>query len=227
MELYKLLDIKKGITSVIGGGGKTTLIHTLADELKECGTVIITTTTHIRKSDVFKNIVTDETTPLSLIAQELEQHRCVCIGSKADDDKLTIPLFDLSELSLICDYILIEADGSKGLPLKAHLEYEPVVPCESNAAILVVGIDALTKSVQDVTHRVERFCDIVSCKSTDIVSDTMVASLLNFENLHDIVVINKCDTFELTQKAELLSAKINKKCIVSSLLKGECYVSSN
>ncbi|MBE6824160.1 MAG: putative selenium-dependent hydroxylase accessory protein YqeC [Ruminococcaceae bacterium] len=227
MKLYKLLDIKRGITSIIGGGGKTTLIHTLADELKAFGTVVIMTTTHIKKSDVFKNIITDDSTPLSHIAEELKHHRCVCIGTKADNDKLTTPHFSFSELSLVCDYILVEADGSKRLPLKAHLEYEPVIPCDSNATILVVGIDALENKAQDVTHRVDRFCEIVSCKSTDIVSDTMVASLLKFENLHDVVVINKCDTFELTQKAELLSKKIYKKCIISSLLKGEWYVSSN
>ncbi len=227
MELYKLLDIKKGITSFIGGGGKTTLIHTLADELKAVGTVIITTTTHIKKSDVLKNIVIDETTTLTKVSEELKHNRCICIGKQAEDDKFTIPHLDIRELSSICDYILVEADGSKGLPLKAHLEHEPVVPCDSNATILVVGIDALSNKVKDITHRAQHFCDIVSCESTDIVSDTMVASLLSFENLHDIVVINKCDSFELTQKAERLSAKIDKKCIISSLLKGEWYVSSN
>ena len=51
MRLTELLDIdvnSKKIISVVGGGGKTSLIFRLAEELAEQGTkVIVTTTTHI------------------------------------------------------------------------------------------------------------------------------------------------------------------------------------
>ena len=51
MRLTELLDIdvnSKKIISVVGGGGKTSLIFRLAEELAEQGKkVIVTTTTHI------------------------------------------------------------------------------------------------------------------------------------------------------------------------------------
>ena len=33
MDLAKLLDIRPGVTAVIGGGGKTSLLRTLGEEL--------------------------------------------------------------------------------------------------------------------------------------------------------------------------------------------------
>ena len=47
MKLQEALEIPRGITSVIGGGGKTTLLSVLARELA-CGgaTVALTTSTH-------------------------------------------------------------------------------------------------------------------------------------------------------------------------------------
>lgn len=40
------LDVRPGITSIIGSGGKTTLLRTLAAELSDHAPVLLTTTTH-------------------------------------------------------------------------------------------------------------------------------------------------------------------------------------
>ena len=47
MKISQLLKIQKGITALIGGGGKTTLMYRLAQELSEVGTVIVSTSTKI------------------------------------------------------------------------------------------------------------------------------------------------------------------------------------
>lgn len=226
--LCDLLNIQKGITSVIGGGGKTTLIHFLASELIERGTVIITTTTHIMKSDVFPNVLTqDDADNLSMITKHISQRRCLCVGSVYDGDKLSAPCVELTDLLSVCDYVLVEADGSKHLPLKAHSDREPVIPQESNRTILVLGVDAVGKKLKDVTHREHIACEILGCSGRDTVTADMVAQLANTENLHDVAVINKCDTTELVDTANSIAKKLKSKCIISSLLKGEMYVSSN
>ena len=228
MLISGLLKIEKGITAVIGGGGKTTLLHTLAKELSVKGTVVITTTTHIMKSEEFHNMLTNkEEDNLSYIGEQINQHRCVCLGSEFGEGKLGTPDVLLSELSSVCDYVLVEADGSKHLPLKAHLEHEPVIPENSSQTILVVGVDSVGKSLKDTTHRSERAAEILSCSEDDAVTPLLVSSLLNIENLHDKVVINKCDTDKLKSIAEQISSNINTECIISSLLKGEWHVSSN
>ena len=45
--LADLLEIRTGVTAVIGGGGKTTLLRTLGGELSRDHTVLLCTTTKI------------------------------------------------------------------------------------------------------------------------------------------------------------------------------------
>ncbi|MBQ8057222.1 MAG: putative selenium-dependent hydroxylase accessory protein YqeC [Ruminococcus sp.] len=223
-----LLKIKKGVTSVIGGGGKTTLLNTLANELKAKGAVIITTTTHIMKSEIFPNVVTkygEEN--LSYINEQLKKHNCICLGSLSENGKLTMPDTSFSDLEKIFDYILVEADGSKRLPLKAHLDFEPVIPVESNQTILVTGVDAVGCKLSEVAHRVNKASELLGCSRDTVVTPEMVAKLINTENLHNRVVFNKCDNINLKETAGLISRDIKTECIIASLLKGEWYVSSN
>lgn len=227
MKISEILKIEKGITCVIGGGGKTTLLHVLADELKENGSVIITTTTHIMKSDVFYNVVIKDECEPAFISEKIKEHNCICLGSYFEGDKLSAPNIAITDLCSICDYILVEADGSKHLPLKAHLESEPIIPNENNKTVLVLGIDCVNKRVKDAVHRYKKMCELVGCCENDIVTPDMIASLLKAENLHDTVVINKCDNDELRALGENLSKVLDEDCIISSLLKGEWYVSSN
>ena len=49
MRVSALIHVSSGIISIIGSGGKTTLMRTLAGQLP--GTVILTTTTHIYPLD--------------------------------------------------------------------------------------------------------------------------------------------------------------------------------
>ena len=43
----------------------------------------------------------------------------------------------------LADYALVEADGSRGLPLKAFASYEPEVPDASSIVVVVAGLDAV------------------------------------------------------------------------------------
>ena len=57
----------------------------------------------------------------------------------------------LERLKKEIDVILIEADGSHGLPLKYPRNNEPVVDKDSNEIILIT-LKGLGKPVQDVVH---------------------------------------------------------------------------
>ena len=58
----------------------------------------------------------------------------------------------LERLKKEIDVILIEADGSHGLPLKYPRNNEPVVDKDSNEIILITSLKGLGKPVQDVVH---------------------------------------------------------------------------
>ena len=82
MELQELLGISPGVTALIGGGGKTTMMYALARELSRRGTVICTTTTHIRPPDHLPVLERVD-------RAGVERARCVCAGRPTAEGKLT------------------------------------------------------------------------------------------------------------------------------------------
>ena len=49
--------------------------------------------------------------------------------------------------------MLVEADGSKRLPAKAHASWEPVLPPQRKRTVCVFGASALGQSIQTAAHR--------------------------------------------------------------------------
>ena len=138
MTLTELLNIRPGVTAVIGSGGKTTLLRTLGTELAEVGgRVLLCTTTKILP---FPGL------PCACDRAELDDlaaSRLLCAGMPLENGKLTVPEIPMAELAARFDYVLVEADGSARLPLKAHASHEPVIPPEAGQTICVFGLSAL------------------------------------------------------------------------------------
>ena len=116
MGLAELLGAGRGVTSVIGSGGKTSLLAALARELSS--TVVLTTTTHILPFAGVPLVTSDDAGD---VVAALAGSRIVCVGSQAEKDgKLTAPELGMDVLAALADHVLVEADGSRRLPLKAH-----------------------------------------------------------------------------------------------------------
>ena len=88
MELAKALDVRPGVTAIIGGGGKTTLMECLAEELSAQARVIVCTTTHIYPEQNMPCLVS---TSEAEIAAELARTHCVCVGSASESGKFSAP----------------------------------------------------------------------------------------------------------------------------------------
>ena len=76
MELRELLEIGPGLTALIGGGGKTTLMYHLASELRQQGTVLVCTTTRIWPPAHLR-VCTEEGT----LREELRRRGIACAGT--------------------------------------------------------------------------------------------------------------------------------------------------
>ncbi len=204
--LYRQLEIRPGITAVIGSGGKTSLIAALCRELP--GTVIVCTSTHIFPAEGYP-----------LVTGKLEQLPAdrVCVGTPAENGKLTAPAQSLAALAELADYVLVEADGSKGLPLKAHLDYEPVIPAETDQVIQVVGLSGMGKQISSAAHRPERYAEICGCIVEDIAIPERMAKVLNTEALADRYVLNQADDPEDEKFGRTLAALLQKPAILTKL----------
>ncbi len=204
----EILNIERGMTAIIGSGGKTSLMLRLAHELQKKSRVIVTTSTHIFPPQEIP------------VVQELhEPHACVCVGTPCENGKLTAPKQRFEELSLLADYILIEADGSKHLPLKAHLAHEPIIP-KNAQVICVVGASGLFLPIEEAVHRHERFFELTG---SPIATVEAVALALKTEAFAHRYFINQADGNETA--ALQLAKLLPKPTVVASLKKGEILCS--
>ena len=140
-RLWELLGIEKGLTAVMGSGGKTSLLYELAEELRQRGTVLLATTTHIMRPEQYPFAQTAEE-----LAAALAEHGAACAGSYTAEGKLTAPGFPGWETA--ADYVLVEADGSKRLPAKAHAAWEPVLPPQRRRTVCVLGASAFGQTIR-------------------------------------------------------------------------------
>lgn len=213
MDIAPLLGIRKGLNAIVGSGGKTTLMYTLAEELKEKGRVIISTSTHIRIPESYP-LVTGSAAELE---SKLGNNSVVCTGCVADNGKITAPSVPFDELEKLADYVLVEADGSRGLPLKAHAEYEPVIPSNAERVILVVGADGLGKPLKEVCHRPEIWAAAAGVPEGEAASPEFVAKVIKKEGYGDIVFINKVEGEERQDAAMKLAALLDCPVVIGSL----------
>ena len=189
MPLAELLGVRPGVTSVIGSGGKTSLIAALARELS--GTVVLTTTTHIQP---FPDMPLVTSADADDVRAALAGSRVACVGSRAEKNgKLVAPLLGIDALASLADYVLVEADGARRLPLKAHAPWEPVVPACSGRTILVLGASGLGHPVREKVHRPELFCELAGCTPDDPATPELVARAANAEALADVALVNQAD----------------------------------
>ena len=231
MDLREPLGVRPGVTSVVGSGGKTTLLEALAAELP--GTVVLTTTTHILP---FPDVPTLVDPMRKDVVRELARSRVVCVGSRAAGgekdapggtaeyaagsekiatEKLAAPACGIEALTDVADYVLVEADGSRQLPLKAHAAWEPVVPACSTRTILVAGASGLGRPVFEAVHRPEVFCELVGCTPEDAATPERVARAINAEALADVVLVNQADV--APEEARELAALLDVPGVVGSL----------
>lgn len=215
MQLYERLGVPCGVTAVIGSGGKTTLLRTLSRELP--GTVILTTTTHILP---FEGVPLLTAPTEDEVRAALARSRVLCLGTPAPEGKLTAPSLPFSLLEQLADYVLVEADGSRRLPLKAHAPHEPVIPANAQRVVLVVGADGFGKPIRDVCHRSERYAALCGVSENALVTPELEAALILAEGLGDRVYINKVETAEDYDRAAALANRLTCPVTAGSLHKG-------
>ena len=203
MELAPLLGIQKGVTAIIGSGGKTTLLRTLADELP--GRVLLCTSTHFQG---YADLPTVLDPTESALQEALEKSRIVCAAGRSPIGKLVDCGIAYEVLASLADYVLVEADGSRQLPLKAHAAHEPVVPPCSRQVICVVGMSGLHRPVREAVHRPELFCPLAGCNPEDEVTAELVARGLLREGLADTVFLNQAESDSVLQDAAVIASRL-------------------
>jgi len=177
------------VVSLIGAGGKTTTLIALGHELAEAGwRVLATTTTRIGADqlDLMPHAATI-TSSMESLSAALSERRFVFLYDRVRSGEVHGP--DLNYISNILDsldsdVLLIEADGARGLPLKAPYDHEPVIPSETTLVVPVASLSVLGQPLDEShVYNAEAIHDRYGFGLGNRVKSPWVAQVLRDEEL--------------------------------------------
>jgi probable selenium-dependent hydroxylase accessory protein YqeC len=168
------------LVSIVGAGGKTTILHTLGQELAGAGNkVILTTTTKMAPNQVTG--MTCWSSDPDRIEETLAPGVAVFVCTEVTAHKvkgLSPQTVDTLFSSTSADHIIVEADGARSKLIKAPDHHEPVIPGGSTSVVVVVGAGALGRPVGEVAHRIDRITDLTGLTEDDVLTPSHVARIL-------------------------------------------------
>lgn len=139
------------IIAFVGAGGKTSLLKETAARYRAMGKrVFVTTTTHMLQEE--DTLLTDDA---QQILGVLKETGYVMAGIA---EGIKIRALSKETYEAVCahaDVVLVEADGSKHMPLKFPNSTEPIIPENADEIQVVCGLHALGQKAKDVCHRLE------------------------------------------------------------------------
>lgn len=191
--LAETLGISKGqVISIIGSGGKSTLMEGLALALCDRLKIMVTTTTKIFQPkdpsfhleieawDVFLSKANNQwTEPGSISVYGASAMPCQDIHGQ---DQIKISgidqsIFDrdIEAVNSVFDLVLIEADGSRNRPFKGWKPDEPLIPENTTMTIGVLGAHQLGVPLEETyVHRMDYFKDFIQEGDTVITKETLL-----------------------------------------------------
>jgi probable selenium-dependent hydroxylase accessory protein YqeC len=149
---------RREIISLVGAGGKTTLMFRLAKELvREGKKVITTTTTKIMEPSTEESpclfIESENEKIKEFVKKHLSSYRHITLAQeRIEPKKLKGVSSDfVSELwkSEQTEFLIVEADGAAGHPVKAPRIGEPVIPPDTTLVVALLGVDGMELELRE------------------------------------------------------------------------------
>jgi probable selenium-dependent hydroxylase accessory protein YqeC len=231
-SLLRALDIGPGaMVSLVGGGGKTTLMYALARQISSVkrAEVITTTTTKIltpnESESPYLLITPADRVDEKEITDLLRAHRHITVVSEAlPNGKLKgiSPEFAMALAQISSrPSIIIEADGADQRPLKAPRAWEPVIPKDTILVVAVAGLDGFGHPLNEKrVFSVERFSAVTGMLPGDPVTENAIADVITHpegltkgapKDARIVVFLNKIDVEGGLEAGERIAREILKK----------------
>jgi probable selenium-dependent hydroxylase accessory protein YqeC len=188
-SLVESLGLKpREVISLVGAGGKTTLMFRLAGELLLTGEKVVTTTTTkilepTSEETAFLFVHSDEEDLKQFALRGIHQYHHITIAReriesrklKGVSSSLVNELWGFHEI----DKMIVEADGAAGRPVKAPREREPVIPSSTTLVVAILGVDGVGMELNDENmFQAERISKITGIPIGDKLTDEAMAVLM-------------------------------------------------
>jgi molybdenum cofactor cytidylyltransferase len=180
---------RKEVVTLVGGGGKTTLMFRLAGELAQSGAHVVTTmTTRIFAGQMAlapAHLIWEDGGSLFGPLHELLAgfgHVLLAGGVSVEQDKVSgLPPELVNQIAAdpLVDFVIVEADGSRRLPFKAPADHEPVVPSDTTIVVPVVGMEVLGRPLtSENVHRPHLVAALAGAMPGDVVTPEIITAVV-------------------------------------------------
>jgi probable selenium-dependent hydroxylase accessory protein YqeC len=197
----------KPCVAIIGGGGKTSLLLRLGDELlsqTDQPSILLASLTQMPVSRVDNAIPVNQLLEIGIPEMMRRHNPLLVLGPSISDKKIAgLSNDELNEIRQPFDSCIFECDGARGLPLKAHNQRDPIIPEYSTQAIVLVGADVVGTRVNDgLVHRPDLFCETWNCDYDTVLNAQIIAEILTSKQGYHQKIPGSIQTRYLVNKAD-------------------------
>jgi probable selenium-dependent hydroxylase accessory protein YqeC len=168
------------LVSIVGAGGKSTILFALGRDLAAAGArVILTTTTRVGENQPGEPICW--CSEPAVVEAALAPGVPVFVAAGRAPGKIVGPspaAVDLLFEGTGADYVVVEADGAAGMAIKAPAGHEPVIPSGSTTVVVVASIAAVGQPISAVAHRPDRVASLIGAQPGDRLTLDGIAAVL-------------------------------------------------
>jgi probable selenium-dependent hydroxylase accessory protein YqeC len=221
----------RGVISLVGAGGKTSLMFKLAHELSVAGASVLTTTTtriYEPRPDQSRCVVVSDSIAelLDEARRQIDGHRHISMACHRLPDEgklagLTPESVDSIWKRHLFAWIIVEADGAAGRPLKAPAVHEPVIPGCTSYLVGFAGLSGVGQPLNDHwIFRPDHFAKVTGLPHNSLVTENAVAELFThpeglFKSAPDhatrIAFLNQADTPEKYATGQRIARRLTAK----------------
>lgn len=165
------------VVSLMGSGGKTSLLMAFAETYRQQGVPVVLTTT--TRTEPVPGFPAFDLAALAGLDRAALPPLFFLRDGLAEDGKwrgLSAGAVDSLGGEFPDRVVLVEVDGAAKLPLKIHRPGEPVWPGRTSLAVVVMGAGAVGSFASGVVHRLGR----IPCPTLDLLPE---GALLTWDHL--------------------------------------------
>ncbi len=171
--------------AAVGAGGKTTFLSQLAREYAQG--VLLTTSTHLAVEQAGmadRHLIIHAQNEIEAIFQTGIHDITLITGDEVSDGRLAgLPMEWLEMIANLADQanlpLLIEADGSRRLPIKAPADFEPAIPPWVKEVVVCAGLSGIGSPIDSGhVHRAEIVAGLTRQEPGSTVTSRTITNIL-------------------------------------------------
>ena len=181
--LHDILKLNKyPNVSLVGAGGKTTLINKLTESLRKKKKILVSSTTTFIKPEITMYDFMDYAYHKDYDLGSINRPGIYIIGKGKNLEDLVFGLStdDIENLADGFDHTIIECDFSNGRPLKGFRDHEPKIPSTTDITIGVLDIQSLGLVVNAANiHHLDKYLELTGSSIGSLVTIGHLAKIVN------------------------------------------------